>query len=1262
MRHIKFIKLFVLIFFVAGGAAILVTNNSINQPAAAFSSGPPASFSGAPGEFRCDECHVFDGAPSGAIMLGAPSSYVPGQTYQMTVTVSNNHPSRRRWGFQLTAVDDSGERAGTLESLGDGLTQVIMGTVSGAVRQYVEHTSAGTFDGQQNSATWTFRWIAPATDIGPVTFYAAGNGANGNNNSDGDSINFTFVSALPATTAGDYTLNVAPASRTVAPGESATYTVTVTPTGGFTGTVNLSATGLPANASASFNPASVNITSAAAQTSMLTVTTAANTPVGASTLNVTGTSGALQRTANATLTVQTNQTIDLALQQSVSPNPGLVGVGLAFRFTVTNNSTTMATNVMLTDALPSGVTFVSTATTQGSCSGTATVTCNLGTLAANASAIVTISATPSATGQLVNSATVRATEADANTSNNTASVNVRVDASSTTPVMLDPNLTVRAVVGGLNQPTTMAFIGANDFFVLEKATGRVQRITNGVLQPTPVLDLAVNGASERGLLGIALHPNFPTDPRVYLYWTESSTGADTTNTDEITLLGNRVDAFTWNGTTLTQGANVIRLRALQADANQPSRGNHNGGIIRFSPDGKLYIIIGDLGRRGFLQNLRFGPSVSPDGPIVQDDQFGGPEPDDEHLSGAILRLNDDGSTPTDNPFFNINSGLTGEAAANVKKLYAYGIRNSFGMAFDPISGYLWTQENGDDAFDEINRIVPGFNGGWIQLMGPMNRIAEFKAIELSRTGGLQQVRWPPEHIADTPAEALARLYLLPGARHTDPEFSWRYALAPSPIGFVRGRALGPQFDGDLFVGASRINLSNGFLFRFDLTSDRRQLSFTDARLHDKVADNNDKFDLTESESLLIGRDFGITTDIQTGPSGSLYVVSLSNGAIYEITSKPNTIQFSASNYQASETDVTATVTVSRTGDTSGTAAIDYQTVDNPAEVRCDNTMTAPGVAFARCDYATNVDTLTFAPGEVSKTFTVSIINDAHAEPNETVSLRLFNPSGASLGTQSTATLTITDNDAAGQSNPIFASPFFVRQQYLDFLSREPEEAGFNAWLSVLNNCPNVFNDDPNSPSAQCDRIIVSSSFFRSQEFQLKGYFVYLFYKATLGRLPLYTEIIPDMRSVTGATSEELFAKRDAFARTWVNRPEFAARYPGTLADAAFVDSILTTAGVQLTTPDPVSGVTRNSLVADLQRRAKTRAEVVRLIVESHEVDAREFNGAFVAMQYFGYLRRDPESGGYQEWLNHLNANPMDFRTMVNGFMNSIEYRLRFGTP
>jgi aldose sugar dehydrogenase len=483
------------------------------------------------------------------------------------------------------------------------------------------------------------------------------------------------------------------------------------------------------------------------------------------------------------------------------------------------------------------------------------------------------------------------------------------------PAVLDRNLEVRTVVGGLTTPSSLAFIGPNDFLVLEKNTGKVVRVLNGAVHST-VLDLSVNFGSERGLLGIALHPDFPVDPSVYLYWTCRSTAdpdgdpftpeeqecSDTAmsgpdDTDDllrVPLRGNRVDRFEWNGLTLAYDQNLLMLRAFQSDgapqppgqgdSAQPPRGNHDGGPIAFGPDGKLYVATGDLGRRGWMQNLENGPT-----PPTDDDQFGGPEPDNAHLSGVVLRLNDDGSTPGDNPFAAAGTAIGGEVGANVRRVFAYGLRNTFGIAFDPESGALWDQQNADDAFDELNRVERGMNGGWIQIMGPVERIAQFKEIELALppSGGLpgaqlQQIRWPATNIADTPAEALSRLFVLPGSHYSDPEFSWKFAVPPAGIGFLSGRALGPQYQGDLFAGAATPLTDDGYLFRFNLTGNRRSIAVDDPRLEDRVADNNAKHDITESESLRFGTGFGVSTDIETGPNGNLFVVSLSQGAVYEI--------------------------------------------------------------------------------------------------------------------------------------------------------------------------------------------------------------------------------------------------------------------------------------------------------------------------------------------------------------------------------------------
>ncbi|HET9344828.1 MAG TPA: PQQ-dependent sugar dehydrogenase [Candidatus Limnocylindrales bacterium] len=496
------------------------------------------------------------------------------------------------------------------------------------------------------------------------------------------------------------------------------------------------------------------------------------------------------------------------------------------------------------------------------------------------------------------------------------------------PHVVDANLQVDTAVSGLALPTSIAFLGADDLLVLEKDTGRVLHVVDGTVAGTAI-DLAVNNFSERGLLGIALHPDFPADTGVYLFWTcrteappadpfipdeetcsdANMLGADTNDVLRVPLLANRIDRFTWDGptSTLTFDHRLITIRQFQNDASpeppgqgddatgphgaQPVRGNHDGGIIAFGPDGKLYAYVGDAGRRGALANLPCGPTATEcNGPedVTPDDQFGGPEADDAHFTGVILRLNDDGSTPSDNPFFAAGAAIGGEVGANIQKVFAYGMRNSFGMAFDPIGGGLWEQENGEDAFDEVNLVEPGMNNGWIQIQGPLDRLADYRLIETTSLHNedfpnLQQFRWGPEQIATSQAEALSRLYEIPGSHYNDPEFSWKHVIAPAAIGFVGGSGLGRQYRGDLLVGMSVPIPDDGVLLRFNLTGNRTKIGVDDPRLEDRVADNIAPNDLTESESLLFGTGFGIVTDIETAPDGSVWVVSLSSGAIYRIS-------------------------------------------------------------------------------------------------------------------------------------------------------------------------------------------------------------------------------------------------------------------------------------------------------------------------------------------------------------------------------------------
>ena len=227
--------------------------------------------------------------------------------------------------------------------------------------------------------------------------------------------------------------------------------------------------------------------------------------------------------------------------------------------------------------------------------------------------------------------------------------------------------------------------------------------------------------------------------------------------------------------------------------------------------------------------------------------------------------------------------------------------------------------------------------------------------------------------------------------------------------------------------------------------------------------------------------------------------------------------------------------------------------------------------------------------------------------------------------------------------------FFVQQQYIDFLGRMPDSGGFANWVATLSGCPQGGFGENLNPG--CDRVHVSAGFYQSIEFQGRGYFAYRFYDAALGRRPLYTEFIPDMQKVGGAQSpaqEE--ASKVQYVNDFVLRPEFKAIYDGT-TNQGYVDKLEQTAGVALSN--------KSDLVNALNGGTQTRAQVLRTVMESAVVFNKFFNRGFVTMQYFGYLRRDPDTIGFANWVNTLDADPSNFRHMIFGFIFSTEYRNRF---
>lgn len=378
----------------------------------------------------------------------------------------------------------------------------------------------------------------------------------------------------------------------------------------------------------------------------------------------------------------------------------------------------------------------------------------------------------------------------------------------------DNALNVEAAVEGLASPTSMVFLDDNNILVLEKE-GSIRLVSNGILQEQPILQVPVNAESERGLLGVALSNvsngnQGTTNTDVFLYYTEEDP------------LRNRIYKYQWNGETLINPSLILDLPA------EPGP-NHDGGKIIIGPDGYLYAVLGDLNHDGQLQNF-------PDGP----------PPDD---TGSIFRINPaNGSAPTDNPFI-------GSGTEVLNKYYAYGVRNSFGMDFDPLTGNLWDTENGPASYDEINLVRPGFNSGWQTVMGP-----------ISISG-------------DTEDD----LVNFPGSHYADPLFSWTEPVAPTDVEFFNSSNLGERYTNNIFVG----DIVRGNLYFFEVNENRDGISLDttqqQAGLSDLVVDSED-----ELSAITFGSGFGGITDIETGPDGNLYVLSFDDGIIYEISSSTTT--------------------------------------------------------------------------------------------------------------------------------------------------------------------------------------------------------------------------------------------------------------------------------------------------------------------------------------------------------------------------------------
>jgi aldose sugar dehydrogenase len=371
------------------------------------------------------------------------------------------------------------------------------------------------------------------------------------------------------------------------------------------------------------------------------------------------------------------------------------------------------------------------------------------------------------------------------------------------PAVINPNLKIETVTTGLVLPTTMAFVGPDDMLVLEKNKGTVQRIVNGQMLDRPLLQVNVSSEVERGMLGIAVSKDNQTGkPLVFLYFTESEGGEP---------IASRLYRYELLNDTLVNPILLLDLPAVPGP-------RHNSGNIIIGPDNNLYVSVGDLdGHITMAQNVKGGGW--PDG------------------SSAILRITQDGQA--------LEGGVLGGNGI-IKKYYAYGIRNSFGMDFDPVTNMVWDTENGPSYGDEINLIEPGFNSGWLEVQG-------MAPVDFNYSGDLVNFEGK--------------------GNYSDPEFVWTDTVGPTAIKFLHSDRLGKQYENDVFVS----DITQGNIYHFDLDINRTQLVLEGA-LADRVSNNN-----TENEDIIFGEGFGGISDLEVGPyDGYLYIVSLGHGSIYRI--------------------------------------------------------------------------------------------------------------------------------------------------------------------------------------------------------------------------------------------------------------------------------------------------------------------------------------------------------------------------------------------
>ena len=1079
---------------------------------------------------------------------------------------------------------------------------------------------------------------------------------------------------------------------------------------------------------------------------------------------------------------------DVQITVTDAPEPVDFGSDLHYTIDVKNIGELPATGVVVTDTLPAGSTFVALDATAGiTCTGTTSITCNVGTLNAGATGQITVTIKPPAVSPLSNTANVTLNEVDAVPSNNTATaqtvvrftdisitkraaqslvapggkvtfsllvknngplssnvtvtdiltagtsltkcvtttssvcnqndnivtavfaplapgasetilITVAVDASAAEGNVIFNAASVASTIPDPNPSNDTASVGftVKAIPVLQKSNGIIafvsERSITGGAQPSGIYTIEPDGTDEKlfpNTPSNALEPSWSPDGTKLAFQTFGSTedpfldtisiiNSDGTGLMKVATNATHSRMITWspNGSQIAyigrSGTSLDNIRTVHI-ANSDGSGGYrlpgspslldsvdwspDGSKFVYAKEGEVYVMNADATSQTKLTTIQ----QTPDGPTIDFDPRWSPDGTKIMLlrgtsttSAAVHLMNADGSNFR--KLFNFNAPTAAWSPDGASIVAQAGLEICT-VNLDNTNFKCLTNNNFTDSQPNWQRLPdpnpPASISGHVKdnngnpLQGIKVTVAALGSIVtnvFTDANGFYSVSNVPHHFnyIIIPDENLAYDFVPANKFITDLTTSqvvdFVGTLVPTKV--IAGRVV-EAISGQ---GISGVQVALGQ----DQSNQALAIVFTDATGNFSFGSRK----VTHTYSLSIIDTPQLIFEPKIFPTDHVAGISIpsltTDQNVTFTASKRNTVQFSAIPPIVTEVSGALVLAVSRTGDVTSPATINFATSDTAGLQACS---VVNGKASERCDYGSTAGTLRFAAGETSKSFVIPIVNDAIVEDNEMFTIALSSPVGAQLGSTANFTLPIVSDDTTPSTqNPIDGVEPFVTQQYIDFLGRLPDSVGFANWVETLSGCPQGGFGENLNPS--CDRVHVSAGFFLSDEFRGRGYFAYRFYEVAFDRRPLYAEFVPDMTQVGGAQSPESeILSKAAYTDAFVQRNEFMSRY-NALSNSAFVNALEQNAEITLSN--------KADLIAALDGNQKTRAQVLREIVESKAVEDKFFTRAFVAMQYFGYLRRDPDTVGFNNWVTTLNNDPSNFRHMIFGFLFSDEYRARFG--